>query len=247
MPFPPRPALRRRLLPLMAGGVLCLAAIGAGLAMLKPARPAPGVIVAAPTAQGPSAASTGSAARAVARPEAPRAEVPLLDAQQWAQLQQSLASHPQADAEAARIIELLAYQRSVQQFRAERLAGAGASDPTLVALARRIDEGLDARIANGEVSGPEAQRLKAALLEVLEPDASRRAEALAAWRQAQLTAHPPQTDPRDAQLLQAQQVLVARWRREAPAGAAPDALVAQLEELRQRIYASPSTNQGKTP
>ena len=247
MPFPPRPALRRRLLPLLAGGVLCLVAIGAGLAMLKPARPAPGVVLAASKTQAPSAASTASAARTEVAPKIAGEQAPLLDAQQWAQLQQSLAGHPQADAEAARIIELLAYQRSVQQFRAERLAGAGASDPTLVALARRIDEGLDARIANGEVSGPEAQRLKAALLEVLEPDASRRAEALAAWRQAQLAAHPPQTDPRDAQLLQAQQVLVARWRREAPAGAAPDALVAQLEELRQRIYASPSTNQGKTP
>jgi hypothetical protein len=246
MPIAPRPALRRRLLPLLAGGVLCLLAIGAGLAMLKPARPAPGVVVAARAAQAPPAASTS---RAKAAPEAtpPRAEAPLLDAQQWAQLQQSLADHPQADAEAARIIELLAYQRSVQQFRAERLASSGASSPTLAALARRIDEGLDARIANGEVSGPEAQRLKAALLEVLEPDASRRAEALTAWRRDQLAAHPPQTDPRDAQLLQAQQVLVARWRRDAPAGAAPDALVAQLEALRQRIYASPSTNQGKTP
>jgi len=246
MPIAPRPALRRRLLPLLAGGVLCLLAIGAGLAMLKPARPAPGAVVAAPAAQAPSTATTSSTVRPAA-PEPTQAEAPLLDAQQWAQLQQSLADHPQADAEAARIIELLAYQRSVQQFRAERLANAGASSPTLVALARRIDEGLDARIAHGEVSGPEAQRLKAALLEMLEPDASRRAEVLTAWRQAQLAAHPPQADPRDAQLLQAQQVLVARWRRDAPAGAAPDALVAQLEALRQRIYASPSTNQGKTP
>lgn len=229
---------------MLAGGVLCLLAIGAGLAMLKPV-PGRGVVLA--TAQAPSAGSTGSVARATPAPEAIRTEAPLLDAQQWAQLQQSLAGHPQADAEAARIIELLAYQRSVQQFRAERTAAAGPSSPTLAALARRIDEGLDARIARGEVRGPEAQRLKAALLEVLEPDASRRAEALAAWRQAQIAAHPPQTDPRDAQLLQAQQVLVARWRRDAPAGTAPDALVAQLEALRQRIYASPSTNQGKTP
>lgn len=246
MPFTPRPALRRRLLSLMAGGVLCLVAIGAGLAMLKSARPAPGVVVTASAATAP-APSTASAARTAAKPETQRVEAPLLDAQQWAQLQQSLADHPQADAEAARIIELLAYQRSVQQFRAERAASAGAFSPTLATLARRIDEGLDARIAHGEVSGPEAQRLKAALLEVLEPDAGRRTEALAIWRQAQLAAHPPQTDPRDAQLQQAQQALVARWRRDAPAGAAPDVLVAQLEALRQRIYAPPTTQQGKTP
>ncbi|WP_374567092.1 hypothetical protein [Ideonella sp.] len=246
MPFTPRPALRRRLLPLLAGGVLCLAAIGAGLAMLKPVRPAPGVVVVAgpsPTAPPPTKPAPPVA------PDAAHAPAPLLDAQQWARLQQSLAGHPQADAEAARIIELLAYQRSVQQFRAERQAhaGTGAATPALTALARRIDEGLDARIARGEVSGPEAQRLKAALLEVLEPDAAQRTAALAAWRDAQRAAHPPQTDPRDAQLQQAQQALVARWRRDAPAGAAPDVLVAQLEALRQRIYAPPTTSQGKTP
>lgn len=243
MPFTPRPALRRRLLPLLAGGVLCLAAIGAGLAMLKPVRPAPGVVVATPSVQAPPAAEP---VLPVA-PDAAREPAPLLDAQQWSRLQQSLAGHPQADAEAARIIELLAYQRSVQQFRAERQAHAGAATPALAALARRIDEGLDARIARGEVSGPEAQRLKTALLEVLEPDAARRTEALAAWRDAQRAAHPPQTDPRDAQLQQAQQALVARWRRDAPADAAPDVLVAQLEALRQRIYAPPTTQQGKTP
>ncbi|HEX5687344.1 MAG TPA: hypothetical protein VFY73_25285 [Ideonella sp.] len=243
----PRPALRRRLLPLLAGGVLCLLAIGAGLAMLKTDRPLPRGVAAAPVA-GPSSPASAraeggtTAARATRQPE-----VRLLSARQWAQLQQSLADHPQADAEAARIIELLAYQRTVQQFRTERLAWAGAPDASLTMLARRIDEGLDARMARGEVSGPEAQRLKTALLEVLEPDTTRRAEALSDWRRAQQIAHPPQTDPRDAQLLQAQQALVARWRREAPAGAAPDALVAQLEALRQRIYASPSTNQGRTP
>jgi hypothetical protein len=82
---------------------------------------------------------------------------------------------------------------------------------------------------------------------VLQPDASRRAGELAAWREAQLAARPRQADPRDSQLLQEQQALVARWRREAPAGAAPDALVAQLEALRQRIYASPSNHQEKQP
>lgn len=230
-------------MPLLAGGVLCLLAIGAGLAMLKPDRP-----TAPAAAQTPTSTALPAPPRVPSSPSAPvRVEAPLLDATRWAQLQQTLADHPQRDAESARILDLLAYQRTVQQFRTERQAHPAASTPTLVALAQQIDAGLDARLARGEVSGPEAQRIKAGLLEVLQPDASQRVGELTAWREAQLSARPPRADPRDAQLQQEQQALVARWRREAPAGAAPDALVAQLEALRQRIYASPSTHQGKTP
>jgi hypothetical protein len=184
---------------------------------------------------------------AATAPATARAAAPLLDAERWAQLQQALANHPQPDIETARILDLLAYQRTVQQFRGERQSHPGGPTPTLVALAREIDAGLDTRLARGEVSGPEAQHIKAGLLEVLQPDASRRAGDLLAWREAQQAARPRRADPRDTQLLQEQQALVARWRREAPAGAAPDALVAQLEALRQRIYASPSTHQGQTP
>lgn len=231
-------------MPLLVGGLLCLVAIGAGLAMLKPAPQ--GVQRTEPAPAPKPTLATGLQAQ-VASPSPGASPTPLLDAQRWSQLQQALADHPHPDAETARILDLLAYQRTVQQFRAERQAHPGTSTPTLVALAREIDAGLDTRLARGEVSGPEAQHTKAGLLEVLQPDASRRAGELAAWREAQLAARPHQTDPRDSQLLQEQQALVARWRREAPAGAAPDALVAQLEALRQRIYASPSTHQEKQP
>lgn len=243
MPVPPRPALRRRLTPLLVAGLLCLLAIGAGLAMLKPDKPPAERAAARSTPAGP----TPTVPPAGATPVTARAATPLLDAERWAQLQQALAHHPQPDVETARILDLLAYQRTVQQFRGERQARPGVPTPTLVELAREIDAGLDTRLARGEVSGPEAQHIKAGLLEVLQPDASRRAGDLLAWREAQQAARPPRADPRDTQLLQEQQALVARWRREAPAGAAPDALVAQLEALRQRIYASPSTHQGQTP
>lgn len=229
-------------MPLLVGGVLCLVAIGAGLAMLKP-QPAQRQAARLPATTMATGLQATQAASAPSRPS----PAPLLDAQRWDQLQKALAGHPQPDAEAARILELLAYQRTVQQFRAERQAHQGSPTPTLLALAREIDAGLDVRLARGEMSGPEAQHVKAGLLEVLQPDASRRAGELAAWREAQLAARPRQADPRDSQLLQEQQALVARWRREAPAGAAPDALVAQLEALRQRIYASPSNHQEKQP
>lgn len=232
-------------MPLLVGGVLCLVAIGAGLAMLKPEPPGPQRKMQVSSAR-VSTMATGL------QPQAPpsarnASPTPLLDAERWSQLQKALEGHPRPDAETARILDLLAYQRTVQQFRDERQAHPGTTTPTLVALAREIDAGLDKRLGRGEVSGPEAQHIKAGLLEVLQPDVGQRVDDLAAWREAQLAARPPRTDPRDSQLLQEQQALVARWRREAPAGAAPDALVAQLEALRQRIYASPSNHQDKQP
>ena len=245
MPHAPRPALRRRLRPLLGAGGVAVLASGAGLALRNPA-PRPSASTMPPTAR-PSPTVAAATPGAGSAPASAADGQPLLDAERWAQLQQALAGHPQPDAEAARILDLLAYQRAVRQFRSERQAHPGRTTPTLLALARQLDAGLDLRLARGEMSSPEAQHIKAGLLEVLQPDADRRASDLAAWREAQLAARPRRSDPRDAQLLKEQQALVARWRREAPADAAPDVLVAQLEALRQRIYAPPPTNQGNTP
>jgi hypothetical protein len=181
----------------------------------------------------PAAAATPSA---VPSGPVPVAVPALLDADQWAQLQAGLADDPQRDAELARILGLLDYQRAVQRFGALRTAGADAA--TMLALARRLDAELGQRLARRELSGPEAMRLKAALLEVLEPDPAQRAPALADWGRARLREHPPAVDPRDATLLHAQQALVARWRKQAPAGSPPDELIAALEALRQRTYAN---------
>ena len=227
MPLPKRDSRSGRLWALLAGGVLALLAVGIGVAVMQPA-----------SAPAPAAA---------AAPPAPTAATePVLDAAQWAQLQTSLADHPQRDAETARIVEFLAYQRAVRSFRAQRQGGAAA--PAVVELARRLDAELPLHVARGEMSGPEAFRLKAALLESLEPDPGRRTEALAAWRDTQLQAHPRSTDPRDAAFLQAQQALVAQWRATAPPGTPPDGLIAELEALRQRSYAPPPSHpKGDTP
>lgn len=226
MPRPTRPARPRRQLVLLLGGLLCLLAVSAGLAVVQRQEgPAPTAVPA--PAPPPPAAGTQTAA-----------SEPLLDAPQWARLQASLADQPDRDAQTARIVELLAYQRTVRAFQAARQRGADAA--TMVPLARQIDAGLAARIARGEVSGPEALRLKAALLEALEPDPARRAQALAAWRAGQLQAHPPATDPRDARFAAEQQALVARWRAQAAPGTPPDALLAELDALRQHIYGLPA-------
>jgi hypothetical protein len=219
---PPQPL--RRVLPLvlatLAVALLASTLWPSGQPEAQPAAPPP---AAAPTAAMPSG-------------PVPVAVPALLDAAQWAQLQAALADDPQRDAELARILGLLDYQRAVQRFAAMRTAGAEAA--TVLALAGRLDAELTQRLARGELGGPEAVRLKAALLEVLEPDPALRAPALADWRQARLRENPPVVDPRDAALQHAQQALVARWRQQAPPGSPPDELIAALEALRQRTYAN---------
>lgn len=209
---------------------VALVAGGAGL-LIAPMWPGSGGPTVAPQ---PARLATALASPTAATPPAAPAEPPLIEAGPWAQLQAALADDPKRDAETARILDLLAYQRVVQRFATLRQAGATA--PALEPLARRIDVGLPQRLASGEMSGPEAMRLKATLLEVLEPEPSQRAPALAAWRESQLGANPPTQDPRDAQFQQAQAALVARWRTQAPAGSPPDGLTQELDALRQRIY-----------
>lgn len=225
---PPR---RSPPLPLRRAVCFALVALGASL-LLSPlwSRHATVDPPSPPTRLGTALAATPAPA---ATPAVAPAE-PLIASDQWAQLQAALVDDPNRDAETARILDLLDYQRAVQRFATLRQADATA--PALQALARRIDAGLPGRLARGEMSGPEAMRLKATLLEVLQPDPSQRAQALAAWRDEQLRERPPAADPRDAQFQQAQAALVARWRTQAPPGSPPDGLVQELDALRQRIY-----------
>lgn len=228
---PPRsPQRRSPPLPLRRAVSFALVALGASL-LLAPLVSGTGTTAAAPS---PAKLATALAGPAATPAPTTPTEPPLIAADQWAQLQAALVDDPNRDAETARILDLLDYQRAVQRFATLRQADASA--PALPALARRIDAALPGRLARGEMSGPEAMRLKATLLEVLQPDPSQRAQDLAAWRDEQLREHPPATDPRDAQFQQAQAALVARWRTQAPPGSPPDGLVQELDALRQRIY-----------
>ncbi len=211
----PAQAPRRRTA-LVGIAVLCLAGLGAALFLARP----------------PSAALRAAALALAPTPSSPtESSSPLLDPDQWARLTTGLADLPDRDQQTAHIVEFLGFQRSVRMLQAQRQAG-----PVDPVLARRLDADLPARVTRGELSGPEAVRLKAALLEALEPDPSRRAAALADWRAELARAHPPASDPRDAQLIQAQQAIVAHWRATAAPGTPPDALLAELEAARQRIY-----------
>jgi len=167
-----------------------------------------------------------------------------VSAADWAKVQQALAQHPQREAELRRIGQLLSYQSRVRRFQEARQSGAPATE--LRALARQLDGELDQHLANNEVSAGEAQTLKAALLEQLQPDTAARAMALAAWRRQQAAAAPSQPDPRDATYLQAQASTVAAWQARPAAQRNEAQLSQQLRTLRGQVYAGNSGNNTNT-
>ncbi|MCD2341403.1 hypothetical protein LRH25_13730 [Ideonella azotifigens] len=193
-----------------------------------------------------AAAASQAATPATSTPNAsPSAGTPEgVSAADWAKVQQALAQHPQREAELSRIGQLLSYQSRVRRFQEARQNGASATE--LRALARQLDGELDQHLANNEVSAGEAQTLKAALLEQLQPDTAARAMALAAWRRQQAAAAPSQPDPRDATYLQAQASTVAAWQARPAAQRNEAQLSQQLRTLRGQVYAGNSGNNTNT-
>ncbi|HSI47918.1 MAG TPA: hypothetical protein VLA61_06595 [Ideonella sp.] len=183
------------------------------------------------------AAATPSATTSAGTPEG-------VSAADWAKVQQALAQHPQREAELSRIGQLLTYQSRVRRFQEARQGGAPATE--LRTLARQLDGELDQHLANNEISAGEAQTLKAALLEQLQPDTAARALALVAWRRQQAAAAPSQPDPRDASYLQAQASTVAAWQAKPAAQRNEAQLSQQLRTLRGQVYAGNSGNNQNT-
>jgi hypothetical protein len=120
-----------------------------------------------------------------------------LTAEQWGTVLARVDPGPQHDREVARIAGLLEFQRSVARLRALR-GDDGATDERR-RLAREIDAGIEAHLALGETSGPEAVLLKTATLIELEPDPAQRAARLDTWKRTWAAAHPPESDPRVAE------------------------------------------------
>lgn len=173
----------------------------------------------------PTAPTTNAAE--VAAPAAP-----LMTPEQWQVLQTRLADHPQRDAEAARIVSLLGFQRAVTQWRAAQRRDP--ASPAVAEQARALAAQTLPRLRAGELAGPEALALQAALIAAHEPDPTRRAQALAQWRDTASAAVAQPGDPRDAAYLAAQADVVAAWHRQHPTGQPDAALVAELDALRRR-------------
>jgi hypothetical protein len=195
------------------------------------------------------AADAGSApapptAEAVVRPAPSDTTIPPsgVTAEQWQSLRDSLARHPDRDREMARIAAYFEYRHAVQALRSGPRDTANAE--ALRDAARRVDAGLADRIAQGEVTAGEALALKQAALDVLEPDASRRAQEIAQWRATQAPAavngNAANDDAnRNALFRERQAELIATHRTLPASQRDPARLADQLQALRTEIFDAP--------
>lgn len=230
------------------GAALVLLAVGAGAWLLAgrdrhdaaPSSPITPPAIAA--AQAPRAAAAPQpTARAAVAAEASPAIPAGLSADQYQQLRDSLAGHPQQEAEVARVVAYLQFANQWQQFQQRRAAGAPPSE--LQPLARALDAALDVRLQQREMAAAEAMQVKAALLDVLQPDASTHAAALRDWRERIAAAAPPAVaDTPTAAFERRQAEIVAAWRALPPAQRDEKRLEAELEALRRTMF--PANPQG---
>jgi hypothetical protein len=196
---------------------------------------------ATPASRAPAAAPAATAA-IVPRPgDAADTDIPAgLTPEQYRELRATLADHPQRGVEIARVAAYLQFTAQWQAFLQRRATGA--IDDDLRALARTLDDGLGERLAQREMTAGEAAFVKAALLDVLQPDAAARDAALKAWRaeaDAAARAAAPPPDAREAEFARRQAALVAAWQALPPAQRDAQRLEAELEALRQSVFTTP--------
>jgi hypothetical protein len=148
---------------------------------------------------------------------------PGLAADQWRDLQRELAGQP---AELARIVASLTYADQLQRFRSSR-------DRT---LALALDQGLEERLRQREMSANEARLVKIALLDVLVDDPAQRQAAIQQWDSAHAPT-PRVTSAREADFQRRQAQIVAAW--SAQPQRDPAALEKELDALRQASFGAP--------
>jgi hypothetical protein len=168
-----------------------------------------------------------------------------LQADEWRQIHASLKDHPQRTQEIARVVGYLQFSRSLAHFQTLRAqAKSSAPSDDLRTLAAQLSDALDARMANAEVSGGEAQLIKISLLEVLQPDAAQRNLALRAWQQEQEQQRLARRDAsadaaaqaREAAFQREQAATIAAWSALPEQQRSEQQLEAQLEALREKYF-----------
>lgn len=219
----------------IAAAALALTGLGIGWLALTRSSNSPAVLIrsSAPATAAPSGSTLDRAPGGATGATAPTDTPPGVTAAQWQALQAQLLNQPHGPAELARIADYLRWSDLVQRLRvpiadsAERLQ-----------LARAIEAGLDARLRAGEVSAGEARQIKAAVLEVTQPDQAARTAELQRWSAALAT--PAQTDPRQAEFDRRQAAAVAAWSAQATGTRDRAALERELEALRREVFGAPA-------
>lgn len=173
-----------------------------------------------------SPATAGSAAVADDTP-------PGLSRDQWTALRAETLARADGPAELQRLSAYLGWSDTLRRFREARR---GADALAARALAERVDQGLEARLRESEISAAEARQIKSAVLEVTQPDEAVRAEQLQQWATATFTTTTP--DPRQAAFAQRQSAIVAAWSGLPAAERDRAALERQLDALRRQSFSS---------
>lgn len=195
----------------------------------------------APPVVGPDApdrvrmAAAAASAMAVEPPGSGGAP-PGMTPQQWQQLVAALQDQPERVAELTRIASYLGFSARVQHFQTQRTVGARGA--TLAPLAQQLQTEVAQRLDHGELSMAEAESLQTELLEVLEPDAARRDQALDQWRDQHASAGPPEIDPRESELVRQQAAAIESWQALPAEQRHPDQLQAELQAIRDSVFAA---------
>ena len=141
-------------------------------------------------------------------------------------------------AEAQRVTNYLDWMSSYEKF--QQAQAQGATSRELRSLAKEVDSGIDARLDNREMGSAEALHLKAALIEIIEPDPSQRVQLLAQWRAVQANRAVDENVAAEAAradaFRQEQSKVVLAWNALPQQQRDPQQLESQLQTLRDRIF-----------
>ncbi len=193
------------------------------------------------TRQGPRDAARNAA---VAPRTAPARTPPGITPERWQALVEELSAKPNGAAEIARLEAYFQFSDSVRQFRElQRVSATDEPSAAMVSLAKRIDSAIDIHLQRRELSGNEAYDIKAAVLEVIEPDSDALDEKLDRWAEGlprQTTDSDRTAIQRDEEFARRQTALVATWSALAPQQRDPKALERDINNLRLEIYGARS-------
>lgn len=192
-----------------------------------------------PVRSAPNSIVVGPAASSAANPPAP-ANPPGVTAAQWQQLTAEMQARADGPAELQRLAAYFEWSDLLRRFREARAGGDGAAE-----LARPVDQGLDERLRQRELSAAEALRVKGAILEATVADATERQQQLKQWAATRIPSATATAaaDPRQPQFDRSQAAIVSAWSAQPVALRDPAALARQLDALRSQTF----TRTGQSP
>lgn len=158
----------------------------------------------------------------------------------WAALKAAMSNQPNGQAEMARVVAYLRFQRTFEQWQALADSRDAAKRHQ---LAESLLTQLPERMSKGEVTSGEALLLSNALLTDLQPDENLREARLADMR-AKLQAAAPRSDAAQAardleirdELQRREKAIIADWQSKPEASRSQLALERDLEAARRSVY-----------